>query len=389
MTSTPAAPPRSVHAMATDSADRLAAMLRALADPLRLRMISVVAAEPSGEACVCDLASVADVSQPTVSHHLKVLRDAGLLVSDRRGTWVYYRVAPGAHRVVASLLESLGPAAVTLEAEPCDVGQPALLHTDTALTRAAERLAPDFPDLSQDAVLTVVRESYAVLLRTSRIPVHVPVLAERFARQRLEDLSRIRRRAARGEASTGEPAGARPRADGDVPQVLFVCVANAGRSQLAAALLQQYVGDAVVVRSAGSNPGGAVHATVRPLLDEIVPPDADPFPKPLTDDAVRAADVVITMGCGDACPIVPGVRYEDWAVGDPALSSPEGVRAIRDEIDRRVRLLAAELLPDTPPTAGTPTVGTPTVGTPTSTTPASAAPTSTTPTDPRPAGEMS
>lgn len=94
MTSTPAAPPRSVHAMATDSADRLAAMLRALADPLRLRMISVVAAEPSGEACVCDLASVADVSQPTVSHHLKVLMEAGIVTREKRGVWAYYAVVP-------------------------------------------------------------------------------------------------------------------------------------------------------------------------------------------------------------------------------------------------------------------------------------------------------
>ncbi|HZL06053.1 MAG TPA: ArsR family transcriptional regulator, partial [Coriobacteriia bacterium] len=83
----------------------------------------------------------------------------------------------------------------------------------------------------------------------------------------------------------------------------------------------------------------------RPLLEEILGPDAEPpFPKPLTDDAVRAADVVVTMGCGDVCPVFPGKRYEDWALGDPALASPEGVRAIRDDIDARVRALAAELL---------------------------------------------
>ena len=91
-------------------------------------------------------------------------------------------------------------------------------------------------------------------------------------------------------------------------------------------------------------PAAAVHPEVRVLIDELGV-GGDPFPKPLTDDAVRAADVVVTMGCGDVCPIIPGVRYEDWQVGDPALASPEGVRAIRDDIERRVELLLADLDP--------------------------------------------
>ena len=130
-----------------------------------------------------------------------------------------------------------------------------------------------------------------------------------------------------------------------MPQVLFVCVQNAGRSQLAAALVNQMADGKVVARSAGSRPAPDVHPHVRSLLTQIEGEDAatERFPKPLTDDAVRAADVVITMGCGDVCPIIPGVRYEDWAVGDPALASVEGVEAIRDDIATRVRTLLDSL----------------------------------------------
>ena len=131
--------------------------------------------------------------------------------------------------------------------------------------------------------------------------------------------------------------------------MLFVCTANAGRSQLAAALMRRVAGDRVVVRSAGSLPAAHVHASVAPVLADLLagagdPAADDPYPKPLTDDAIRAADVVVTMGCGDSCPVLPGKRYEDWPVADPALASPDGVRAIRDDLDRRVRALAADLL---------------------------------------------
>src|SRR5699024_5210998 len=117
-------------------------------------------------------------------------------------------------------------------------------------------------------------------------------------------------------------------------------------SQLAAALVQHYAGDRVIVRSAGSTPADQVHSVVQPELTDLGVPAGEAFPKPLTDDAVRAADVVITMGCGDVCPVLPGKRYEDWVVGDPALASPAGVAAIRAELDARVRTLLTELLPD-------------------------------------------
>jgi protein-tyrosine-phosphatase len=132
--------------------------------------------------------------------------------------------------------------------------------------------------------------------------------------------------------------------DADRPEVLFVCVHNAGRSQMAAGLVTLRSGGAVRVRSAGSDPGDRVNPLAIETMRELGVDLADAFPKPLTEDAVRAADVVITMGCGDACPIYPGKRYEDWQVADPAdAASLEQVRAIRDDIDARVRALLDEL----------------------------------------------
>ena len=129
-----------------------------------------------------------------------------------------------------------------------------------------------------------------------------------------------------------------------MPEVLFVCVHNAGRSQMAAALLDHLAGGRVTVRSAGSEPADRVNPRVVAVMEEIGLDVSREFPKPLTGDAVRAADVVITMGCGDACPIYPGKRYEDWALDDPAGQDLETVRRIRDEIDRRVETLVAELV---------------------------------------------
>jgi arsenate reductase (thioredoxin) len=134
----------------------------------------------------------------------------------------------------------------------------------------------------------------------------------------------------------------------DVPEVLFVCVHNAGRSQMAAALLDHYANGKVRVRSAGSAPAESINPAVVTVMEELGLDLAKEFPKPLTDDAVEAADVVITMGCGDACPIYPGKRYLDWELDDPAGKTLEEVRPIRDEIDSRVRALLAELGPAAP-----------------------------------------
>ena len=128
------------------------------------------------------------------------------------------------------------------------------------------------------------------------------------------------------------------------PEVLFVCVHNAGRSQMAAGLVKLRSDDRVDVRSAGSDPAHEMNPAVVEAMEELGVDMSQEFPKPLTDDVVRAADVVITMGCGDACPIYPGKRYEDWTLDDPAGQDLDTVRRIRDEIDARVQKLISELL---------------------------------------------
>jgi arsenate reductase (thioredoxin) len=134
----------------------------------------------------------------------------------------------------------------------------------------------------------------------------------------------------------------------ETPEVLFVCVHNAGRSQMAAALLHHHAGGAIRVTSAGSEPAEHVNPAVREVMDEIGIDLSREFPKKLTTEAVEAADVVITMGCGDACPVFPGKRYLDWQLVDPAGKTPEQIRPIRDDIDGRVRALLAELVPVAP-----------------------------------------
>jgi arsenate reductase len=132
----------------------------------------------------------------------------------------------------------------------------------------------------------------------------------------------------------------------DRPEVLFVCIHNAGRSQMGAALVTHYAGDRIIVRSAGTAPANSINPTVVAAMAEIGIDlnSNEAIPKLLTDDAVVRSDVVITMGCGDECPYYPGKRYEDWQLDDPAGQSLEVVRTIRDDIDRRVKLLVDELL---------------------------------------------
>jgi arsenate reductase len=130
------------------------------------------------------------------------------------------------------------------------------------------------------------------------------------------------------------------------PEVLFVCVHNAGRSQMAAGLVKLRAKGRIHVRSAGSTPAAEINPAAVEAMEELGIDMSEEFPKPLTDLVVRAADVVITMGCGDACPIYPGKRYEDWELDDPEGKDLESVRRIRDEIDRRVQNLIGELIPE-------------------------------------------
>ena len=131
-----------------------------------------------------------------------------------------------------------------------------------------------------------------------------------------------------------------------IPEVLFVCVHNAGRSQMAAALLHHHAAGRAHVRSAGSAPADSINPAVAQAMAEIGLDISAEYPKPLTDDVVRASDVVITMGCGDACPIYPGKRYLNWELSDPAGKTIEEIRPIRDDIGQRIQALLAELVPD-------------------------------------------
>ena len=162
---------------------------------------------------------------------------------------------------------------------------------------------------------------------SARIENFVPLFAHRFARERLRAL-----------------AQADDKITKDVPEVLFVCVHNAGRSQMAAGLLNKAAAGRVHVRTAGSDPAEEINPAVIEAMDEVGVDLSAEFPKPLTDEFVRAADAVITMGCGDACPIYPGKHYEDWELEDPAGKDVETVRRIRDEIGSRVNALLDELV---------------------------------------------
>ena len=203
--------------------------------------------------------------------------------------------------------------------------------TQHHINQAADRLADEFEGVfSQETIARYLAES-TELLGEARINVFVPVLAHRFARERLKAL-------AQAEGIIGK----------EQPEVLFVCVHNAGRSQMAAGLVKLRSEGRIHVRSAGSTPAGEVNPAVVIAMEEYGVDMSEEFPKPLTDEVVQAADVVITMGCGDACAIYPGTRYEDWDLDDPARQDLETVRRIRDQLEQRVQKLIAELLPDNP-----------------------------------------
>jgi arsenate reductase (thioredoxin) len=199
--------------------------------------------------------------------------------------------------------------------------------TRQGLDNSIEELSNEFHGVfSTETVKRVVDESYSMLADGALVTNFLPVLAHRFVRERLRAV-----------------AQAEGKIEKRLPELLFVCVHNAGRSQIAAALTDHLSSGAVLVRSAGSQPGGQVLPLVIQALSEVGVDATRAFPKPLSDEVVRAADVVVTMGCGDACPIYPGKRYEDWELPDPAGLSLDGVRKVRDEIRRRVNELIADL----------------------------------------------
>src|SRR6266536_69709 len=252
----------------TPAADRAATGLvtaRALADPLRLRIVELLATE---QLCVNHLAAELQAPQPLVSRQ--------------------------------------------------------------AFAAAIESLADEFRGVfSIETIERYVDESID-RLSGARVVDFIPLFVHRFSRERLLALAQVKGSIVK-----------------DRPEVLFVCVHNAGRSQMAAALLDRRAKGKVHVRSAGSDPADQINPAVIAAMAEWGIDLGREFPKPLTDEVVQAADAVITMGCGDACPIYPGKRYLDWELDDPEGKPVEQVRAIRDDIDRRVQALLAEFVPAT------------------------------------------
>jgi protein-tyrosine-phosphatase len=206
--------------------------------------------------------------------------------------------------------------------------QPELtIDQQLALRTAAQRLAGEFEGiLNSETIERFLSSSYDQFASRSSIATFLPLIAERFARQRLRALAKVE-----GLHVDGKPT------------VLFLCVHNAGRSQMAMGFFQHLAGDQAVAWSGGSEPGMAVNPAAVAAMAERGIDISTEFPKPWTDEVVRAADVVITMGCGDACPYFPGQRYEEWTLEDPAGLGVESVRPIRDDIERRVRHLLDEL----------------------------------------------
>ncbi|BBX19509.1 phosphotyrosine protein phosphatase [Mycolicibacterium duvalii] len=196
-----------------------------------------------------------------------------------------------------------------------------------ALRTAATRLQAEFGTaFGTETIERFLHSSYDQFAGRATILKFLPLLAERFARQRLHALARVE-----GKISDGKPT------------VLFLCTHNAGRSQMALGFFTHLAGEAAVAWSGGSEPGTEINPAAIAAMAEVGIDITTEYPKPWTDEIVQAADVVITMGCGDACPIFPGKRYENWDLPDPAGQGLEAVRPIRDMIDTRVRSLLDEL----------------------------------------------
>ena len=196
-----------------------------------------------------------------------------------------------------------------------------------ALHTAATRLGEEFAGVfGTETIERFLYSSFDQFASQSTVPNFLPLLAERFARQRLTALARVE-----GKSDDGRPV------------VLFLCVHNAGRSQIALGLFEHLAEDRAVAWSGGSEPGSEINPGAVAAMAELGIDISTEFPKPWTDEVVRAADVVITMGCGDACPIFPGKRYEDWTLDDPSGKTVEDIRPIRDQIEQRVRRLLNQL----------------------------------------------
>ena len=321
----------------SDSAAELVEQISSVADPTRLRVLSLLAVSSDHHYRPEGLTRDLGLSPEATVNALDRLVRAGLVEHSSTGT-----LAPTADAWIrfGRLLTRPSTAAAPPSESTRDEG--ALIAPKSLITkrgpgqevlpdiiiRIADQLTHRFAaNFSHDTVYRYVSDTYFLLQERAKVQRFLPSLTSRFATDRLTAL-----------------ASARGLTLHRVPEILFVCVRNGGRSQIAASILKQLAGDRVNVRSAGSAPGEGIDLAVVRLLDEIGISVAGEYPKPLTDEIVQASDFVITMGCGDACPVYPGRRYLDWAIDDPVGLDDDQVRQIRDEIFDRVESLLPELI---------------------------------------------
>ncbi|GAA3642804.1 hypothetical protein GCM10022200_28340 [Microbacterium awajiense] len=291
-----------------------AAQAAVLGDSINLRVLSAIAAgiHPA------ELADALHVAAERAATAVDVLGRAGIVQRDADIGWTL--TAHGWVRFGRLLIDD--PALRALRERRAPVAA-----LPTAVDAVARDLAYRFAStFSAETVSRYVAESYLLLSRSANVRSHLATLTARYAAERLEALASAEGLVLRG-----------------TPEVLFVCVQNAGRSQLASAYLRHLAGNTVHVRTAGSAPAAEVDPRIARTLAEVGVPAADDYPKPLTDEVVQAADYVITMGCGDACPVYPGRRYLDWPLEDPLTVDDDELRVIRDEVRLRVVDLIAEL----------------------------------------------
>jgi protein-tyrosine-phosphatase len=199
------------------------------------------------------------------------------------------------------------------------------VRLDAEVADIASRLELEFAGLSPEFVTEIVRSSYSELASRAKVPTFVPALTERFARERLHAVA----------AADGTGVS--------VPTVLFLCIHNAGRSQMALGFFEHHAKGRAVAWSGGSEPGDRVNPAAVEAMAERGIDISGAYPKPWTTEILKAADVVVTMGCGDTCPYYPGTRYEDWVLEDPAGKDVAAVRPVRDEVERKVLELLESL----------------------------------------------
>lgn len=302
------------------NAQRRADQLVALADPDRLTILSIIAARQSPLG-IGEISEAAGLAPTVVEQHVSTLVTVDLaeLAETSHPGWT----------ATADALIHFGRLITVrdIDSAPDDDQRRFLDSNDLppVLERMVERLSYRFAAwFSRESVARLVSESYTRLAARARIQIHLVSLTEKFASDRLSALA-----VAEGHSSHG------------MPEVLFVCTQNAGRSQMAAAFLRAAAGSKVHVRTAGTRPAARIGKEVTEAMAEVGISLLHEFPKPLTDEVVRAADIVVTMGCGDSCPVYPGRRYMNWEITDPVGQPMESVRAIRDDLELRVQEIIA------------------------------------------------